>query len=237
MEQSIILDTIINKKVIPALEKSFKENLASVLIYGSVARNNYRKEYSDINLLILLNKNNPEAVINFGRTASGIIKKHRLTPLIMTEKEFTASADVFPMEYSDIKDSYILLKGDDPVQKLRLTDKNLRHQTESSLRGIINQTRQYITASKGSRRFLTIALKKMSGSIESVLRGSLRLKKEETGNLSRKDIIEKTAEVYSLDKEAGLRLIDAEKGSIFEDTAAGLSFLTSLTEKIDEMDF
>ncbi len=121
----------------------------------------------------------------------------------MTEKEFLSSADVFPMEYNDLKDSYILITGNDPVPSLSLTDKNLRHQTESSLRGIINQMRQYAAASGGNSRYLSIALNKTLGSIESVMRGALRLKKKDVKGLSRKEIITAAAETYNLNTEQG----------------------------------
>ena len=236
MEQSHIIDKIIKEKTIPQLEKSFKENINSVILYGSVARGS-SNSFSDINLLILLKENSPESVLEFGKSSAGLIKKNRITPLIMTTDDFFSSADVFPMEYNDIKDSYKLLKGEDPVPSLKLTDRNLRHQTEFALRGIINQIRQFITASGGSRRYLSIALKKISGSIESVMRGALRLKKENVKGLSRSEIIEKTAEVYNLNKNSGLKLIKTEKSTAASDLAEVLSFLVSLTEKIDKMDF
>ncbi len=236
MEQSYIINTVIRNKIIPAMEKSFKENIASVILYGSVARGKSSSK-SDINLLLLLRENRPGSIIDFGKSAAGLIKKYRITPLIMTEKEFFSSADVFPMEYNDIRDSYILITGEDPVPELILTDKNLRHQTESALRGIINQIRQFITASGGNKKYIALALNRMSGSIESVLRGSLRLKKTEVKELSRKEIIQKTAELYNLDENSGLKLIDTEKNKAAENLSDLLSFLISLTEKIDEMDF
>ena len=236
MEQSYIIEKVIKEKIIPQLEKSFNENIASVILYGSVARGNPDSN-SDINLLILLKKNSPESVMKFGKSAAGLIRKNKITPLIMTAGEFSSSADVFPMEYNDIRDSYILIKGEDPVPALSLTDRNLRHQTEFALRGIINQIRQFITASGGSRRYLSLALKKISGSIESVMRGALRLKKQDVKGLSRREIIEKTAELYSLDPVSGFKLADTEKSSAETDISDILSFLVSLTEKIDEMDF
>ena len=236
MEQSYIINTVIREKVVSLLEKSFEENIASVILYGSVARGN-NSRYSDINLLILLKESSPESIMDFGKKASGLIKKYRVTPLIMTEKEFISSADVFPMEYSDIRDSYILIKGDDPVQRLDLADKNLRHQTESALRGIINQLRQLITASGGNRRYLSIALNKTSGSIESVLRGALRLRKVEVKGLDQKEIVIKAAEAYRIDQERGLKLFNKDKDTITSDIFSILSFLIELTEKIDEMDF
>ena len=234
MEQSNIT-SLIKSKIIPQLEKSFKDNIYSVILYGSAARGRLNNS-SDINLLILLKENNPESIINFGKSSARLIKKSRLTPLIMTEKEFLSSADVFPMEYNDLKDSYILITGDDPVPNLSLTDKNLRHQTESSLRGIINQMRQYSAASGGNSRYLSIALSKTLGSIESVMRGALRLKKKDVKNLSRKDIITAAAEAYGLNEESGLKMITADKNSITADLSQILSFLISLTEKIDKME-
>jgi hypothetical protein len=154
----------------------------------------------------------------------------------MTSAEFVASADVFPMEYNDIKDNYILVKGEDPVPELKLTDTNLRYQAESSLRGVINQIRQFIIASRGKKKFATVMIKKVSGSIESVLRGSLRLKKTDITDLNGKEIILKSAEIYNLNAEDGLKLLTPDDGDVFENLSSVLLFLSGLADKIDKMD-
>ena len=236
MNQSEIINSIIKKKVIPSFEKSFSENLSSVIVYGSVASNNYNRKFSDINILILLKENDPEAIIKFGNISSKDIKQHRLTPLVLTEKEFSSSADVFPMEYNDIRDNYILIYGKDPVKNLKLTDKNLRHQTEASLRGIINQMRQLLIATKGKKRAVYKLSKKIAGTIESALRASLRLKKIDISNFDRKEVITKTAEIYNLNMEAALKLIDPDINDIIAEVSSILLFLSELTNKIDKMD-
>ena len=236
MKKSDVINSIIKKRIIPSLNRIFSDNMTSVIVYGSVARDNYDQKYSDINILILLKKSDPTAVISFGKTLFRDIRKYRLTPLILTEKEFVNSADVFPMEYNDIKDNYIIVTGADPVPSLKLTDTSLRHQTEYTVRGIINQLRQGLIASRGRKKVSYMLLKKMTGSIESVLRSSLRLKNIDISKLDRNAVWEKTIEIYGLREINASEFINPEKENISETVSALLLFLTELTTKIDSME-
>ena len=167
---------IIKRDFLPIVKEVFAESVRSVMLYGSAATNHYVKNVSDINVLIIVDRVVPPTLKKFGRRARRIFKKHRITPLVMSTSEFSNSADVFPMEYFDMRRRHIVLLGEDFTAGLDLSRRNLRHQVEDGLRGGVTVLRQVVIAAYERERFLTDFLKQWFGSQAAVLRGLLRLK-------------------------------------------------------------
>jgi predicted nucleotidyltransferase len=187
------------ESLLQLLKSCFGENLLSVMLYGSYISGHFVKKVSDINILIILEKSNPDQIECVGRSARRIIKRHRITPLILTRDEFNSSADVFPMEYFDIKDNNRVIYGVDETASLSLQMKNLRHQVEDRLRGEVASLRQLIIASKGRTRVLRHLLKLWAGSLYTVFRGLLRLKPTESVPASISDVLKHMNKAFSID--------------------------------------
>ena len=124
------------------------DNLASVVIYGSAAAGDHIELRSDYNLLIALNRITPEDL----RLAQAPMREwqrlgHPL-PVYFTVEELADAADVFPIEFHQMANARIVLFGRDPFEFVKLSDENLRHQTEYELRSKLIQLRRlYIPAS------------------------------------------------------------------------------------------
>ncbi len=166
----------IEKKFVDIAKECFKTDLYAILLYGSAARGMYREGVSDINLLILYKQATPLQLAQFGKEAGPLIRKRRITPLLMSREEFLHSADVFPLEYMDIRNAHRVLFGPDETKTLDLTLKNLRHQTEERLRGGLNQLRQILVASEGKSRLLSSYLRSWSGISNAMCRALLILR-------------------------------------------------------------
>ena len=130
------------------LRATHGENLASVVLYGSAAAGDNVELRSDYNLLIALNRITPEDL----RQAQAPMREwqrlgHPL-PVYFTVEELSDAADVFPIEFHQMANARIVLYGHDPFEFVKLSDANLRHQTEYELRSKLIQLRRlYIPAS------------------------------------------------------------------------------------------
>src|ERR1041384_2039458 len=123
-------------------------NLASVVLYGSVAAGDHVELRSDYNLLITLHRITPEDL----RLAQAPMREWRRLghplPVYFTTEELNDAADVFPIEFHQMAKARVVLYGEDPFARLTLSDANLRHQTEYELRSkFIQLRRMYIPAS------------------------------------------------------------------------------------------
>src|SRR5690606_2084518 len=84
------------------VETTFGDDLVAAVLYGSVARGDYRPGVSDINTMIIVRNLGIDDV----RRAVAVVRSWTAAgnppPLMISEAEWRDSADVFPIEYSDI---------------------------------------------------------------------------------------------------------------------------------------
>jgi predicted nucleotidyltransferase len=55
------------EKLLPLLKENFRENLKSVIVYGSAVSDNFNPESSDINVLVILEKIDTASLALFGK--------------------------------------------------------------------------------------------------------------------------------------------------------------------------
>jgi predicted nucleotidyltransferase len=135
------------------LKATHGDNLASVVLYGSAAAGDFVRLHSDYNILIALNRITPEDLrLSQAPTREWQRLGHPL-PVYFTFSELRDAADVFPIEFHQMERARVVLYGRDPFETLRISDANLRHQTEYELRSKLLQLRRlYIPASGSAAR-------------------------------------------------------------------------------------
>lgn len=232
------LDTV-KTAILPTVYNTFGENLISAILYGSAVGNSFNPKLSDINLLLLVEKNDYAALAHLGGKVKAAAKKYRVSFMIMTATSFLNSADVFPMEYIDIKERHIILFGSDITEKLEITGANLRHQTEEKLCGLCNSTRQLILTTGGNKAVLKANLKGLYPAVKTVLRAALRLKGKDVKNFTDKDIFSEAK--YAFDVKFPSAFINLHEEllpasvSPFDVTSGVLENIDKITAHIDAM--
>jgi predicted nucleotidyltransferase len=173
MDKSI--QQLIGAEFLPLVREVFGDRLVSVVLYGSGADGSYRPGVSDVNILILLDEPQPELLERLAKEGRRVMKKRRITPMVISEEEYRHGADVFPMEYLDIRDRHITLFGSDLTGELEFSETHLRHQLEEQLRGSLFSLRQLILSARGRSRVLSKELPRWYGTLQVLLKGLLRL--------------------------------------------------------------
>ncbi|HKG78567.1 MAG TPA: hypothetical protein VKA78_04095 [Pyrinomonadaceae bacterium] len=173
-------------------------NLASVVLYGSAAAGDHIELRSDYNLLIALNRITPEDL----RQAQAPMREwqrlgHPL-PVYFTVEELSDAADVFPIEFHQMANARIVLYGHDPFEFVKLSDANLRHQTEYELRSKLIQLRRlYIPASVSIEKLCGLMNDSLS-SFAALFRAVLLLHGQEAP-IAKPDCVRETARLLKLD--------------------------------------
>jgi hypothetical protein len=134
--------------LIDDLRATHGDNLASIVLYGAAAADDRNESSPDYNLLIALHRIAPEDL----RQAQAPMREwQRLgypLPVYFTVEELSDAGDVFPIEFHEMARARTVLYGHDPFEFVKLSDDNLRHQTEYELRSkLIQLRRHYIPAS------------------------------------------------------------------------------------------
>ena len=109
-------------------------NLLAAILYGSAAAGDYVADYSDVNLLCVLAETSFAAIEALAPAMEWWGKqKHRL-PLLMSAEEMRRSADVFSIEFLDMRRNYRVLWGEDVLKMLEIPMRLHRAQVEYELR-------------------------------------------------------------------------------------------------------
>jgi len=130
------------------LRSTHRGNLVSVILYGPAAAGDADSHSAEYNLLIALRQIGPEDLRNAHACIREWVKMGFPVPIYFTASELENAADVFPIEFHQMEAARQVLYGPDLLADLRISDTNLRHQTEYELRSkLLLLRRQYIPAS------------------------------------------------------------------------------------------
>ncbi len=180
------------------LRATHGDNLASVVLYGSAAAGDNVELRSDYNLLIALNRITPEDL----RLAQAPMREwQRLghpMPVYFTVEELSDAADVFPIEFHQMANARVVLYGRDPFEFAKLSNANLRHQTEYELRSKLIQLRRHYIPASISIEKLSDLMSESLASFAALFRAVLLLYGEEPP-IAKPDCVRATAKLLKLD--------------------------------------
>lgn len=152
----------------------FGDALEAVILYGSAAGGEYLPGRSNINLLVLLVRQDTNLLKQYAALHKRWQKEQIVVPLFLTQAELRASLELFPLEYMEIQEQHVLLAGRDPFPEIRIEGRNLRLQCEQELRGNLLRLRQRFVEGGASTEAITILLPLSLTALLPCLRGLLR---------------------------------------------------------------
>lgn len=225
------------------LRATHGDNLASVVLYGSAAAGDHAGDDSDYNLLIALKRITPEDL----RLAQAPMREwqrlgHPL-PVYFTVEELRDAADVFPIEFHQMRRARVVLHGEDPFASLEIGDENLRHQTEYELRSKLIQLRRlYITTSISVEKLCDLMSDSLT-SFATLFAPVLMLHGEREPPVVKREIVRATARqlgiddtpferVFALRESGGQTLAEREAHELF---ASYLAEIERVIEAVDEL--
>ena len=109
-------------------------NLLAAILYGSAAAGDYIAEHSDVNLLCVLGETSFARIEALAPVVTWWGKQKLRAPLLMSAEEMRRSADVFSIEFLDMRRHYRLLWGEDVLKTLEIPMRLHRAQVEYELR-------------------------------------------------------------------------------------------------------
>lgn len=159
------------------LEELFGESIDAILLYGSAARGEYRPGVSDLNVLVILERLGLPELRRAAPLMEPWLQEGNPPPLMVSRSEWLDSADVFPLEYSDIRDAHVLLAGRSPFAEVRIYREHLRLQLEHELRGKKIQLREgFLMAGADPERIGEVLVRSVPVFL-TLFRGILRLER------------------------------------------------------------
>jgi hypothetical protein len=142
----------------------------SAVLYGSAARDDFVPGRSNLNLMLITDELSPARLSGLGGAFATWRKSGYEPPLVILRSEWDRATDVFPIEITDMRCGYEVLRGPDPVAGLRVTPADLRQALERELRGKLLRLRQGYVAAAGDAVPLGLLAERSSGTILVLLR-------------------------------------------------------------------
>ena len=230
-------------RLVDDLRAAHGENLASIVLYGSVAAGDHVELRSDHNLLIALNRIELADLRLSQTTMRDWLSLGQPMPVYFTVEELKRAADVFPIEFLQMEQARKVLHGRDPFEFVDISRANLRHQTEYELRTKLIQLRRLYIPASSSVEKLSALMSDSLASFAALFRAVLILHGQESP-VSKADTVRATArllglegspfeQVFELRARAKSTLTEAQTSMVF---SAYMAQIERVIETVDRLE-
>lgn len=158
-------------ELVNRLKELGRENLESVILYGSAGRGESHGKFADLNVLCTLRS---VSVSELARLASVVRwwskDQSEPAPLFFTAEELRQSADVFAIEVLDMQKGHRVLYGPDVIASIAVPMNLHRVQVEHDLRTLLLKLRQHFLYAAGNESELKSVMAKSLSSAMVLLR-------------------------------------------------------------------
>lgn len=226
---------------IEELKTKLGDNLVSVIAFGSKA--NVEDAKNNLNLMIVTNTLNAENLYEISKPVQKWVKAKNPIPVIMNKEEWYSSFDVYAIEYSDIKDNYRIIYGEDLVPSIPVNKYFLRLQCESELKSLLLKYKNNFLLNIKSDKEMKKVLDHVIKTLLVIFRAVLRLH-DRSVPYRAVDIIEFTADYLSFNKIVMSKLAkvkyendDYTKQELIFIEAELLKDIQNMLKQVDAMHF
>ena len=171
------------KNLVERLHEAARDNLESIILYGSAAGGNFHDAHSDLNVLCTLRLLRAAELERISPAVKWwTTEQHQSPPLFFSAEELRQSADVFPIELLDMQRNHRVLYGADPIAHINVPMNLHRVQVEHELRTLLLKLRQHLVREAGNSQELGSVLAKSLSSTLTLLRHTLIAFQEQPPN-------------------------------------------------------
>ena len=228
-------------KFLEELKLNLGDNLVSLFAFGSQA--NVEDAKNNLNLMIVTNQLTAENLYAISKPVQKWVKAKNPIPVIMNKDEWYSSFDVYSLEYSDMKDNYRHIYGENLVQLIGINKYYLRLQCESELKNLLLKYKNNFLMNIQSDKEMKKALNNVIKTLIVIFRSVLRLYDRPVPYRA-VDIIEHCSEFLSFNKIVMTKLAkikyekdDCNKQELLFMESEVLKDIQAMLKQVDAMHF
>jgi hypothetical protein len=162
-------------ELVRQLQQAYGDDLVTVVLYGSAATSDQAGKRPNLNVLVIVKSLGMEQLTREASVARAWADAGNPPPMTLTLDEWQRSADIFPIEYSDILARHKVLAGTPPFGGVAVEKGHLRLQLEYEAMGKLIQLRQGILATGGDSKKMLELLERTLSTFMVIFRSTLRL--------------------------------------------------------------
>jgi predicted nucleotidyltransferase len=217
------------------------ENVLSIILYGSGADGEFHPEYSDLNLLCVVRDGSFASLAKIAEMVEWWRGKKHHPPLILTVEELNPSANVFSIEFVDMKQRYRVLFGEDVLRALQIPMTLHIFQLRYELREKLVLLRQHVLLAGNHEKQLWEVMLHSLSSFTTLFRHVLVELSEKGRKHSREAVADLSARL-NFDASPFVQLMDVRAGKLerkqvraFEVAAGYLAGIEKVMSAVDTM--
>jgi predicted nucleotidyltransferase len=196
------------QEIVSRLQRACGDNLLSVVVYGSAAREDFHETFSDVNLLVVVRRLDAAALAQLSEILRWWSREEKLRPpLVMTLEELLESADVFAIELIDIKHSHRTLFGKDVVADIDVPMNLHRVEVEHELRTTLLRLRHHFLLASDNEDELRTVLAKSITSVLTLFRHALIVIEQDAPS-DKAQVLQKAGAVFGIEGTALRAILD-----------------------------
>ncbi len=188
------------EELVEQIQTALPGKLQSAVLYGSAVAGDFVPEASNYNVLLVVDPLGIAELTALVKPTARWIKLGNRPPLLFTAEQLKASADVFPIELLDIRQSHRMLFGPDPVADMVVEPECLRLQLERELKEKLLALREQYLLSGGESQDVAGVIVASVGGFLVLARAALRLFQEDVPSV-KVDAIRLLAERLDFDPQ------------------------------------
>jgi len=202
------------KTILPDITEAYKalfgDDLVSIILYGSATGQDFQPGKSDINFMIVVTEDGIEHLNQAFDVVNKWRKKGVAVPLFLTEEYVKTSLDVFPIEYLNFQNNYVLVFGKDILKDLEIGTEFLRLQCEREIKGKLLLLREAFLETSGRGKALKRVIKQALPALMAIFEALLHLRRIDVPR-ERREIVRAMAEAFDLEHGVFEGLLDIKE--------------------------
>ena len=199
------------EQFIEQLIEFYKEDLISIIAFGSTVSGDYAEKTSDVNLLVIYSDLNIADLKSVTKLAQRWLEKRNFAPRFLSKRNLVNSAKYFQIDVMEMRDAHIVLYGEDVLAQLATSPTDMRWQLANEIKGMRMRIKQQFWRAAGNERTMRIILLQRFSSLIHLMRALLSLKNKPT-RLSHKEIIEAAGRELGIDRQFAQQLFEVKTG-------------------------
>jgi predicted nucleotidyltransferase len=177
------------------------DDLQALIVYGSAVRGGYVEGRSDVDLLIVLRKDDRATLERIGASLLLARTSARIESMLLRGDELSSAADVFPLLYDDVRSCHVVLHGSDVFSALEIADTHRRLRVEQELREARIRLRLVISEAPQLPRALIGAVARKLKQLRSPMHALLQLRGVEVQD-DLVSVLREACKLYRVDTDA-----------------------------------
>ena len=183
-----------------------KENIVSIVLYGSATGKYFMSKKSDINLAVVFRNLEFQQLKDSLKLIDYGISKRITAPLLLSLSHIESSKDAFPVEFIEIKENNILLYGKDVFSGLKIDEANIKLFCKREIEGKLIRLRQAYLEIGLKRKGVEALMKESMYSLLPVFRALLR-SKAQNPPIDKEQVIIEFCNHYGLAKDVFIAIL------------------------------